>query len=101
MLVRALEKGLALEVTVARVLTRAAELIPGRVLVCAVVPDLVKDRDLAVELVRAPVLIHVMGLIVAKALVLAQVLVRVTTQTQAIVQGVVLLLILAKFINLY
>ena len=101
MLVRALEKGLALEVTVARVLTRAAELIPGRVLVCAVVPDLVKDPDLAVELVRAPVLIHVRVLIVAKAQVLAQVLVRVTTQTQAIVQGVVLLLILAKFINLY
>ena len=79
--------------------TRAVVIIVAQVLMCALVLIRVEERGLAVEYDRAPEPIHVRVLIVAKAQILAPVLVLVATQTQAIVQGVAQLLILAKFIN--
>ena len=94
-----LDKDLALEAQVVGVLNRAVELIQARDQMCALVLVRVEDRELAEELIRAPVLIHARVIIVAEELILVPVLVRVFTQTQAIVQTVVLLLILANHIN--
>ena len=88
-----------MEATVALVPTRAVELTVVRVQVCALVMDRVEDLDRAVELIPASVPIHAVGPIVAKAQVLVQVIVRVKAQTLVIVLGVVLLLILVKFVN--